>query len=347
MNVIGELLPPGGTRQPHPPVLAPGRKAMNWRSTRPSAMVLIAALLFLGIGAIAPAAYADGAISACGAVIPSTATGTWTVTRNLTETGTVPCITVSASGVAIDLHGYSITGPGPAAYGYPYGILDTYCTSPPCQHNIIVANGTIRNFRVGVALQYTDYATISSMILIQNGIGLELYGNYTTVNRTQANQNLIGMYLDGGASTITNSQANNNAEYGMGLADPDIVGGITVSNSQANGNGSSGGMTFYSDNNTVSNSQANGNGSSGGMYFYSNNSTVTNSQANGNKGGPGIYFDNGQNNIVTGSIANGNGQYGIFLRCPGNLYGNIASGNIGGNIVTSGGCARLGNNPGP
>jgi Right handed beta helix region len=341
MNVIGELPPPGGTRQAHPPVLARGRKAMNWRPIRPSAMFLIAALLFLGIGAIAPAAYADGTISACGAVIPSTATGTWTVTKNLAGTGNVPCITVSASGVAIDLHGHIIIGPGTGAFGY--GINDSNCASPPCHHNIIVANGTIKGFSLGIALS-TEYATVSNMILTQNGTGLQL--NQGTVDKTQANNNGTGMIV-GDASTITNSQANNNVEFGIGLGGSNIVSsGDTVSNSQANGNGIVG-MLFDTDGNTVSNSQANGNGFDGGMNFDSINNTVTNSQANGNKGGPGIAFFGGPNNLVTGSIANGNGQYGIFLQCPGNLYGNIASGNTGGNIVASGGCARLGNNPGP
>lgn len=341
MNVIGELLPLGGTRQSHPPVLAPGRKGMNWHSIRPSAMLLIAALLFLAIEAIAPAAYADGTISACGAIIPSTATGIWTVTMNLAGTGSVPCITVSASGVAIDLHGHIIIGPGTG-----YGINDTNCASPPCHHNIIVANGTIKGFLLGVGLFSTEYAMVSNMILTQNGEGLSLNSAHSTVNNTLANNNGTGMIV-GDAGTIANSQANNNTGFGIGLGGSNIFsGGDTVSNSQANGNGYLG-MLFDTDGNTVSNSQANGNGFDGGMNFDSINNTVTNSQANGNKGGPGIAFFGGPNNLVTGSIANGNGQYGIYLRCPGNLYGNIASGNTGGNIVASGGCARLGNNPGP
>src|SRR6266478_4610503 len=81
------------------------------------------ALLLLGMAAISPAAYADGTISAC----PTTVTGpgTWTVTKDLTATGT--CITINGNGVAIDLHGHTITDLGTGA---DFGITDAGSCSP-------------------------------------------------------------------------------------------------------------------------------------------------------------------------------------------------------------------------
>jgi len=103
----------------------------------------LAALLLLGIGATPPAAYAQ--ISSC-SYTASTAGTTYTVTTNLRTAATTPCITITASGVAIDLQGHTISGTGSASTS-GYGITDgSSCVSPPCQQNIIIANGTIKGF---------------------------------------------------------------------------------------------------------------------------------------------------------------------------------------------------------
>jgi hypothetical protein len=107
----------------------------------------VATLLLFGIAATPPAAYANGTISSCPTAIPATATGTWTVTTNLTAAVTVNCITVYASRVAIDLNGHSITGPGT---GTGDGIIDSGSCMPSCQQNIIIATGTIQGFNFGI-----------------------------------------------------------------------------------------------------------------------------------------------------------------------------------------------------
>jgi hypothetical protein len=95
-----------------------------------------AALLFLGIGTISPPAHAEN-ISTC--PITVSASGVYTVTKNLTATGT--CITITAAAnVVIDLHGHTITGNGTGN-----GITDTNLDvngqcSPSCRQNIIIAN---------------------------------------------------------------------------------------------------------------------------------------------------------------------------------------------------------------
>ena len=104
----------------------------------------LAALLFLGIGIILTPAHAEN-ISACPTTVSTS--GTYTVTENLTATGT--CITITAAAdVVIDLHGHTITGNGTGN-----GITDANngC-SPSCQHNIIIANGTIKGFSGGFGI---------------------------------------------------------------------------------------------------------------------------------------------------------------------------------------------------
>jgi parallel beta-helix repeat protein len=309
-----------------------------------------AALLLLGIGALSPAAHA-GTISACPTTV--NAAGTWTVTKNLTATGTCITITAAANGAAIDLNGHTITGPGSGTKD-TIGITDSHSCTPSCQQNIIIANGTIKGFYGGVYLTSTKYATISNMNVMENGTtGLFFLQDHATVTGSQVNNNAYGMTFEAGNNTVTNSQANGNTAWGMSFHSTNNA----VNNSLANNNGGNG-MEFAIGNgsNTVSNSQANNNGDEG-MYFGGGGNTITGSQANGNKGKPrgafprngGIYI-NGSGNFLAGNTANGNLDAGITLDCPSNLYGNTATGNGGSNIVltpTGTGCARLDNNPAP
>lgn len=215
----------------------------------------LAALVLLGMGVISPAVFAQN-ISACPTTI--SASGTYTVTANLTATGT--CITITAAAdVAIDLHGHTITGNSTGNAG----IIDANngC-SPSCQQNIIIANGTIKGFSngSGIILYSTEYATIANMNVKENLDGITFYQDYQTVFASQTNKNEdTGMeFLESSNNTVTNSQANRNG----------------------------GGMDFYySSNNTVANSQANSNGGDGISSVASTNNTIINSQANGNGAG--------------------------------------------------------------
>jgi hypothetical protein len=319
------------------------------------------ALLLLGIGAISPVAHANNVdISAC----PATAGisgDTYTLTANLTSTGT--CVTITASDIAIDLHGHIITGDGTGD-----GITDT---GGPLQ-NIIIANGTIKGFNEGIALFDTAYVTISKINATQSlnlGIGL---GSSSTVNNSQANNNgSLGMLfgqLDGtGYDTVTNSQANNNHGVGMGfngtnnavnnsqannnLADGMIFAGIgspnigndTVNNSQANNNGGDG-IELAGSGNTIISGTANNNVFNGIENGFAGGNTIISSPTDGNKV-DGIHIV-GDGNLLTADTADGNHNTGITLGCPSNLFGNTAHGNTAGSTSPSGlpGCTLLDNN---
>lgn len=285
----------------------------------------LAALLLLGIGAISPAAYAAGTISACPTTVATP--GKWTVTTNLTAAAGVNCITVSADRVVIDLQGYTITGSG-----FSSGIINN-----GARNNIIVANGTVIGFNQAINLG-TEYTTVSHVTVMNSGFsGIDISGDYAVVTDSQANNNgTYGMYFYGNYNTVYNTVANNNGQYGIAFLQSSTNN--TVSNSPAYGNGVDG-MIFAGSNNTVIDSQAVGNGQHG-MNFNVGGNTITDSQANNNKA-DGILIG-GSENLLTGNIANSNGSVGISVVCPSNLYGNIANGNPGGDIVTSGkpDCAR-------
>jgi Right handed beta helix region len=329
----------------------------------------LAPLILFCIGVASPAAYANGTISACPTVIPSTATGTYTLTKNLTAKGN--CITIKANAVAIDLRGYTITGPG---IGTGDGITDGGSCTPKCQQNIIIGStssspGAIQGFQYGIYLTSTKYVTLSHLNVTENvGAGIWLVQNYPVVTGSQTNKNgHYGMYFGGSGNTVNNSAANSNGDYGMYFKGSGntvnnsgasinaygmwfVGGGNSVSTSGAGSNEYMG-MTFTDGGNIVNNSSAGDNDATGngyyGMYFVSGGNTITDSVAVFNAKVDGIFI-NGSSNSLTGTSANNNGGIGISVVCPSNLYGNTATTNTGGNIVTSGaGCARLGNNPAP
>lgn len=112
-------------------------------------------LPLLGIGPFSPPAYAQGGmISACPATV--NAPGVWKVTGNLTATA--QCITIAASGAAIDLGGYTITGLNKGGSTWGVGEEGAGRFS-----SIIIANGTIKNFEYGVLLETTTNATIAKI----------------------------------------------------------------------------------------------------------------------------------------------------------------------------------------
>jgi hypothetical protein len=185
-------------------------------------------LLLFGTGASASTAYADGTISSCGTVIPSSATGTWAVARDLTAAAS--CVTIQGSGIAVDLRGHTITGTG-AGMGITDGA--SCFPGPSCQQNIIIANGTIQGFEEGVALRFTEYVTISNLNVTGNSFGIVIEQDHAVVTQSQAGKNAtMGIFLSGNNQTVVSSQANNNLNIGM-----DIEGAnSTITNSQANNN---------------------------------------------------------------------------------------------------------------
>jgi parallel beta-helix repeat protein len=215
---------------------------MSWHSIRPSALVP----LLLGIGAFSPAAHAQGGmISVCPTTV--NAPGVWKVTRNLMAAA--ECITIKASGAAIDLGGYTITSPSTGILAWGVGEEGAGKFS-----HVIIANGTIKNFEYGVLLETTTNATIAKITAVENGDGIVAYKS-VVITETQANNNVtFGMRLINTNNTVVNSHANGNGVAGMSLQN---AGGNTVINSEAsnnkaiNGGAENGGMLISGTNNSL------------------------------------------------------------------------------------------------
>ena len=78
-----------------------------------------------------------------------TKAGTYTFKTNLTYSGSTEAITVNATGVVIDLKGFTLSGTGPSN-----GQIAIYCQNPD---NVTVQNGRIELFADGVDFQGGNY----------------------------------------------------------------------------------------------------------------------------------------------------------------------------------------------
>ena len=122
----------------------PGRGTEDTRSCRPAQLALILASLAI-VSAAAPAA-AQTPITAC--PFATTGPSNYEVIQNLTSASN--CITIAHDHVSIDLKGHTIEGAGGDGSGA--AIID----NGVARQGIIMHNGTIQKFAVGVHLNFSD-----------------------------------------------------------------------------------------------------------------------------------------------------------------------------------------------
>lgn len=162
----------------------------------------------------------------------------------------------------------------------------------------IIRNGSVTGFQNGIAFSLANASTVENMIITGNSLFGVIMGFDASVDRTKA----VGNGSDGirvnDHSIVSNSVANDN---GTGISAD--VGSLVVNNVAAR------------------NSQA-------GVAATGNSSTVTGNTVSANDG-RGISSFRG--NIID-NTANLNGDAGIFVFCPGNVVGNLSTGNDGDNI---------------
>jgi hypothetical protein len=277
----------------------------------------VGALFGLGMGAMAPATWADAQTAISGCPYTITAPGNYILTNNLTSAGT--CIMIQADNVAIDLQKHKLTGNG-TGFGITDGRVD---------QNIVIANGTIEKFGGGIEVNLSYPVTITGMTVQQNlGRGIELHGA-TVANSKIDNNGGIGIRINGDVlSLIVDSEVNGNGtlpDEGNGIET--LAGPTVVIDSEANSNAATGIALSVI----------------GGILTPGNQ--VIETQANGN-GGNGIDLSAEPGNSVTASTALRNGGAGILLACPGAAASNTARLNGSGNLVEipdSATCANIGN----
>ena len=293
--------------------------------------------------------HAATAVSACGTL---SAAGNYFLTKNLTATGT--CIVIGSEGVSLDMRFHTIIGNGTGD-----GISD----GGGGFESMAIANGSIRNFAVGIALDTSCCVVIRNVDSSKNtDTGILIGTCCSTLNSVTANNNRnVGIVASECCYTLNSVQASNNGGGG-GIVAAVSGGNTTVFNSFVSGNKGTGvfldggrsflisslvtgntgdGVDMNDGSNFVVNSSISLNKGEG-IHLIEDFNLVSGSDISSN-GGDGIVLD-AFSNQITSSKATANGGFGANVGCPGAITGLITKNNLGGGLNTSGGtCTQLNN----
>ncbi|MBF8303436.1 MAG: Beta helix protein [Candidatus Dadabacteria bacterium] len=147
--------------------------------------------MVLSLGAyVNEATAAPTPLNACGVDLD---TGTYVLTQNISST-TVYCFKLIGNDITIDLNGFTITREGDLNN---IGIWDGDLFVGPRLENIVIRNGTIRNFNQGIWIDESDGCKVEGITAIGNGAGI-IVGNHCVVSHNIAFNNSIG----GGGSLL-------------------------------------------------------------------------------------------------------------------------------------------------
>lgn len=143
-------------------------------------------------------------ITACGQVVTTSAF----LTRSLDCAGS-PGVVVGASGITIDLKGFTLRGDG----SFHFGIDDDGGFD-----RVTIKSGVLRNFQRGLdAANGADRLALSSVVVSgNNGLGLYLSGDSASVKSSTFSGNAgFGVYVAGASATIVSSTASGNGSEGI------------------------------------------------------------------------------------------------------------------------------------
>src|SRR3972149_3450860 len=113
-------------------------------------------LIALALGAYVTEAVAGVTpISACGGMLGS---DSYVLTQNISTTG--DCLTLTGDNITIDLNGFTIDGDDS---GFDRGIVDG-----GARQNIVIRNGTIRDFSDGVLINNSDGCKVEGILAFSN-----------------------------------------------------------------------------------------------------------------------------------------------------------------------------------
>jgi len=164
-------------------------------------IIVLAVILVLSLGAYVNEATADPTpLSECGDLN----TGTYVLTQNIISI-TPYCFKLIGNDITIDLNGFTITRDGDLNF---IGIWDGNLFGPRLE-NIVIRNGTIRNFNQGIWIDESDGCRVEGITAISNGSGI-IVGNHCVVSHNIAINNSSGAILTGTDSTISYNIVNNN-----------------------------------------------------------------------------------------------------------------------------------------
>ena len=327
-----------------------------------SNLVLVASLLALG----AQAGDGQAANELCGQ----------TITQDLTLTADQTCtgdgLVLSGEKLTIDLGGFTLTGDR----GNGDDGIDVTGVK-----NVVIKNGTIRNFDNGVANQAFGPRVVKlSRVALRDNVKSGLYvlvDQCVVVDKGSASGNTIGLTMGGPSAKVAGTVVAGNAVDGIQATVDTLVvtkavvagnggqglhvggGGahVTIKSSQVVRNGTAG--IFLAENPggpgamVVAKNRVVGNGGFGiivsgdGDPTHVVPATISGNVIAGNRvGGVGIGSDS-DDTVVSGNRILGNGGAGVAIETPADralVKGNTIAGNSGAGIMTTNGNAQLAKN---
>jgi hypothetical protein len=228
--------------------------------------------------------------------------GLYCLARNLTYSATTGnAITVNASGVTLDLMGFSLTGPGKTS-GTNFGIRFN-----PGLANVEIRNGTVASF--GYLAIYDSDSQGSRLI------GLRIRDNGAT-----------GVEMDGNNQVVMGCSFLDNGGKGA-IIQKGLIKGNLASNNGSNGMNAGVGST-------ISGNMCHSNGGKG-INAYGGNLVLDNTvTSNGNYG-----IQTGDGCTVTGNTCRGNTSVGIYTGANCLITNNTTQGvTVGADCVNTNNC---------
>lgn len=236
--------------------------------------------------------------------------GSYYVTSNLISS--LGGISISSDDVVIDLNGFTLTGAGSL----------TGIAVPAARRNILVRNGTLRNWGSGIEANAAVYSSFEQLQATANGTGIRV-GEHCHVRRTIASSNSFVGIIASVASTISECYAAANGSEGLRAGSSS-----QILDSTASVNGTTG--ILVGDNCSVSRCHTSAN--SGDGLRVGNGSKIVDCTSVGNRGNgvslnticaidDSVVKDNLLSGIVAGNgghsvrncVVEGNSQHGVRL----------------------------------
>jgi parallel beta-helix repeat protein len=258
-----------------------------WRSVLPSIGAGLCTMAWAG------AAGAVVNISACGSL--GAARETYNVTADLHAVDGADCLVIAANGITVNLQGHAIIQDGAVPVGS--GITD----GGVALDLIVVKNGSIENFGVGVDLGSTTRVQVLNVAVRDSVVDGIVVGNNSLVKGSTAEGNGFGFILGGdgirGADVVQvqGSNASSNALNGIRVGQRCLVTQNRAEDNLGDGINTQGQCTVTR--NTASNNDDDGIdvGGSGSLVTFNQTndnfdvgirvvcrSTITNNQSSGN-----------------------------------------------------------------
>jgi parallel beta-helix repeat protein len=165
--------------------------------------------------------------------------GSYVLANRLTGAGN--CIVLATDNVTLDLDGQTISGDGTG-----FGIGDDGET----RQNIVIRNGTIRNFETGISLLSSSHITVERMHVLRNtdngivtGLQSIIRDNIVTDNGDS------GIVAFGAGSLISGNIANDNNGWGISANCPsNVIGNMASGNINASQINAGGNCSRYHNN---------------------------------------------------------------------------------------------------